>query len=102
MTRIGDDVAGSLHHGRNVDVGSTAAPLTAVRRRLSRGVQLKAAAANSTAVYVGSSSVTAGTAAATDGFPLDPGDALFVPIDSPHKLYLIAASPQQSVCWLAI
>ena len=102
MTRIGDDVAGRFHHGRNSDVDTVAEVLTTVRHRLSRGVQLKAAASNSAAIYVGNSDVTAGIDDATDGFPLEAGDALFLPVDSPHKVYLVAGAPNQALDWLAV
>jgi hypothetical protein len=102
MTRIGDDVAARFHHGRNSDVDTAAEVLTTTRFRLSRGVQLKAGVSNSAVVYVGGSGVTAGTADTTDGFPLGPGDGLFLPVDSPHKVFLIAAAPNQAVHWLAV
>lgn len=102
MTRIGDDVAATFHHGRNSDIDTAAEPLTTTPRRVSRGVQLKAAATNSAVIYVGNQDVTIAAQDATDGFPLEPGDALFLPIDSPHKIFLVAAAPNQSVSWLAV
>lgn len=102
MTRIGDDVAGRFHHGRNGDVDTVAEVLTTQRPRLSRGVQLKAANSNTAVIFVGNSDVTAGTQESTDGFPLEPGEALFLPVDSPHKVYLIASAANQGLYWLAI
>ena len=102
MTRVGDDVAATFHHGRNSDIDTAAEPLTTARPKLSRGVQLKAAASNSATIYVGNDDVTINANDATDGFPLEAGDALFLPVDSPHKIYLIAAAPNQALSWLAI
>ena len=102
MTRVGDDVAATFHHGRNSDIDTTAEPLTIARHRLSRGVQLKAAASNSATIYVGNDDVTINSNDATDGFPLEAGDALFLPVDSPHKVYLIAAAANQALSWLGV
>lgn len=102
MTRIGDDVAGRFYHGRKQNVDAVAVVLTNSRLRLSRGVQLKADANNSATIYVGTSTVTAGTSEATDGFPLEAGEALFLPVDSPHKVFLVAAASGQAIYWLAV
>lgn len=102
MTRVGDDVAATFHHGRNSDIDTVAEPLTTARPHLSRGVQLKASASNSATIYVGNHDVTINANDVTDGFPLEPGDALFLPVDSPHKIYLIAAAVNQSLSWLGV
>lgn len=102
MTRIADETVHALRHGRATGVGTSAVPLTSVDVHLAKGVQLKADEANTGTVFVGGAGVTAGTTPATDGFPLAPGDGLFVPIDRASKLRLIATAASQNVYWLAL
>jgi hypothetical protein len=102
MTRLGDDTVHSFDHGRNGAVGTSAVRLTTASLHAARGVQLKAATTNTGTLYVGNSDVTAGTAEATDGFPLGPGDALFLPIDDPSKVFLIASAASQAVFFIVL
>jgi hypothetical protein len=102
MTRIGDETVHGFRHGRKSAVGTTAVQLTTAAAHQSKGVQLKADAANSGTVYVGNSNVTAGTTDATDGFPLAGGEGLFVPVDDPSKVYVIGSAAGQNVFWFAL
>jgi hypothetical protein len=102
MTRIGDDTVHSFDHARLAGIGATAVRLTTTSLHATRGVQLKAAATNTGTLYVGNSDVTAGTVEATDGFPLTAGEALFVPVDDPSKVYLIGSAAGQAVHYLVI
>lgn len=102
MTRLGDDVVGTFDHGVNNDVDTTAEPLTSVARRATRGVQLKASEANTGTICVGNADVTVGGAEGTEGFPLAAGEGLFLPIDDPSKLYVVADEANQRVHWLVI
>ncbi len=79
-----------------------AVQLVSAASHLTKGVQIKAPETNSGVVYVGASGVTADSADATDGFPLSPGEGLFVPVDDPSKLYVIASAAGQKVFWFAI
>jgi hypothetical protein len=102
MTRIGDDSLTRFDHGRKSSIGTSAVQLTTTSMHAPRGVQIKAALANSGTVYVGNSDVTAGAADATDGFPLAPGEALFVPIDDPSKVYVVGTAAGQVVHFLVV
>ncbi len=102
MTRIGDESLARFDHGRKSAIGTTAVQLTVTSTHAPRGVQLKASVANSGTVYVGNSDVTAGAADATDGFPLGAGEALFVPIDDPSKIYLVGTSAGQIVFFVVV
>jgi len=97
MTRLGDDTVHRFDHGRKSAIGTTAVALVSASRPATRGVQLKAAADNTEAVYVGNSDVTADSADATDGFPLAAGEGLFLAIDDASKVFLRAASGTQKV-----
>ncbi|REJ65640.1 MAG: hypothetical protein DWQ31_17010 [Planctomycetota bacterium] len=98
---IGSDSAPEFFHAAKV-VGTTA-EVIANARPLLRGAQVVAATDNLGVVFVGTSqSVTAGTNDGTDGFPLGPGDGLFVPVDDLAKVWVIADQASQKVFWVAI
>jgi hypothetical protein len=102
MTRIGDDSLNSFDHGRTSSIGTSAVKLTNTSMHAPRGVQIKASLANSGTVYVGNSDVTANAADATDGFPLAAGEALFVSVNDPSKVYVIGSASGQTVFFLVI
>lgn len=102
MTRIGDDVVGSFSHGRKAGIGTSATALTSQSRPASRGVQIKADEDNTGVVYVGNSGLTVLTDEATDGFPLEAGEGLFVPIDDANKVFLISETGGQAVHFLVV
>ena len=103
MTRLGDDVVHQFFHGRKSSVGTSAVQLTSTSTDASRGVLVKAADDNSGTVYVGnSSSVTADSADATDGFPLAAGEAVLVKVNNASRVYLIGSASGQKVFWLVV
>lgn len=102
MTRIGDDTVSRFAHGCRSAIGTSAAPLTTQAYHAARGVQLRAAATNTAAVYVGRSDVTAGGSDATCGYPLEANEGLFLPLSDPRQIHLIAASAGQSIYWLVL
>lgn len=77
--------------------GTTAAPITVAATPCTRGVGLKAAAANSGTIYVGPSDVTAGTTPATDGWPLAAGEEIFLPLADPRTVYAVASAANQQL-----
>jgi hypothetical protein len=86
----------------SLTVGATAVALASSPSVLKRGVQIKAAAANTGKVYVGNSDVTADTAAATDGFELSAGQGLFVPANDLKNVYVIASAAAQKIFYLTL
>ena len=93
--------ADAMDHGSNRDVDQVAEVLTATGFSCQHGVLLKADSANAGIIYVGLSDVTAGSAAATDGFPLAAGDTLFVEVANSNLLYVIASVANQIIYWIA-
>jgi hypothetical protein len=91
----------AFDHGA-VTVGTTAVALASAYTLLNRGVQIKAAAANTGQVYVGNSDVTNGSADATDGFELSARDGLFVPAQDLQGVYVIGSAAGQKVFWLTL
>lgn len=96
-----EQVAESIDHGSNRDVDTAAEALTTTSFVCQHGVLLKADKNNAGTVYVGLSDVTAGSTAATDGFPLDANDVLFIEIANPNLLYVIASEVNQIIYWIA-
>lgn len=85
--------------GAKSSIGATALQLTAASTKCT-GVYVKASNANSGTVYVGIETVTAGSADATDGFPIDATEGVFVTIDDPSKLYVIGSTTGQKVFYM--
>lgn len=99
----GSTAISSFNTGQNSDVDTVAEQITTTSVTASRGVVVKAANANSGTVYVGtSSSVTAGTADATDGFELGAGESILVEVNNANKVWVIASVNNQKVFWLAV
>lgn len=77
------------------------AQLTATNIPCRFGVQVKADDDNSGTIWVGRSSVTAGTTDATDGFKLKAGQGKFFPIRNANLLYGVASATSQIAYWSA-
>ena len=66
------------------------------------GLTVLADSANTATVYVGGSTVTAGTLQATDGIPLAAGSAFTFSIDDANKIYAICATASQKLNLVAM
>jgi len=62
------------------------------------GVHVKAPLTNTDTIYIGSTTLVT---TPTDGFPLEPGESIFIEIDNPNKIYARSASTGQRVTYLA-
>ena len=102
MSRIGDETVASFDHGRKSSIGVSAEQLVTTTLHAAKGIELIAAPTNSGTVYVGNADVTAGSADATDGFPLAPGARLFLPLDDPSKVYLRGSASGQAVYYVVL
>jgi len=93
----------SFDHGAKSGIGATALAITAVDFPCYFGVIVKALAANPDNLYIGSATVTPGTADATDGVFLEPGRPVTIEVSNPNLLYAIAdgAGPNK-LYWVAI
>jgi hypothetical protein len=89
-------------HGSKSGIDGTAGRLVATKTICKRGVQVKAAAANTGKVYVGNSDVTAGSADATDGFELSASQGLFVPAQDASTVYVVGSAGGQKVFWFTV
>ena len=94
--------SGVFQSGQNNDIDTAAEKLTAGGSKCAFGVLVKAHKDNAGIVYVGPKGVTADTVPATDGLPLEAGEAVFIEIDAPYKVYVIASIVNQKAFWLAV
>lgn len=92
----------SFDHGSNLDVDTAAEQVTTTSMAANRGVLITSDPANTGVVYIGNSDVTAGTADATDGIPLNAGEGVFIEINNANKLYAIASAVNQKVFFLVV
>lgn len=91
---------GQNQHGSKT-VGSAAELMTeAQQNQLIKGVLVKAAAANTGTVYIGSANVTADGGDTNTGFPLAASESLFIPTED-LNLWIIGSAAGQKVFWLA-
>ena len=95
-------VSSSFDHGSNLDIDTSAEQITSTSFACKFGVTVKSAVDNTDTVYIGNSDVTAGTTAATDGFPLEPGESITLPVNNSNLLYAIGAAANQKVFWSAV
>jgi len=93
---------GSLDTGSNLDIDTGAEQITSTSYPATVGVLFRADASNSGVVYLGNSDVTAGTAAATDGFPLSAGDGVFLQISNANLVYAIGSANDQKVYFMVV
>lgn len=86
---------------KGASVGTSAAQINSGSVATNLGVQVKASNANTGTVYLGSSSsVTAGTSAATDGYELGAGESVFLPVNNANLIWAIASASSQKVYFL--
>ena len=94
---IGSDVVSSFDHVSNLDIDASAEQITTTSIAATKGVAVKAASTNTGILYIGNSDVTAGTTAATDGFPLSAGESVTIPVNNANLLYAIGSAANQAV-----
>lgn len=79
------------------DLTTTAATISA-SVAIKIGVHVKAPLTNTDTIYIGSNTLVT---TPSDGFPLEPGESIFIEIDNPNKIYARSASTGQKVTYLA-
>ena len=106
LTDIGKEAATSLDFG-HCPVGPTPRRLTAQSSPCLKGVLIRAPGSvdpmpNTACVWVGDARVLASSDEDRGGMPVPPGEALFVPIDDPHRLWVVSTDGDQDVAWMAM
>lgn len=95
-------VSSTLDHGSNLDIDTSAEQITSTSFACKFGVTLKADITNTGIIYIGNSDVTAGTTAATDGFPLSAGETLTLEVTNANIPYAIASANNQKIYWVGV
>jgi len=93
-------VTGTIDHGSNQDIDTSAEQITATSFACKFGLTLRAPITNTSILWIGNSDVTVGGTAATDGMPLYPGDSLFLPVTNSNIPYAIASANNQVIYWI--
>jgi hypothetical protein len=83
-------------------VGTTAVQMHSGSILALTGVTVRSSPSNTAMIYVGPSTVTANTAAATDGIPLKIGESITLAITNINLIYLIATAAAQEVFWVVL
>lgn len=86
-----------FHVGVNSDIDQVAEQLTTISVVARKYVYIKANAGNSGDVYVGRQGVSA-----SNGYPLDAGEKVIIPVDDPSKIWVIGSADNQGVKWVAV
>jgi len=89
-------------HASKGSIGTSAVQITTSTFQCVKGMLIRADPANTGIVYIGQSDVTANSAAATDGLPLEAGDAVMIEVNQVNLVYAIASAAGQKVFWIAV
>ena len=86
------------------EVGLSVIPLvTNESSRGITGIQIYAAGVNTDTVYVGfRDTISADVDDDTDGYAIEPGKAVLLPIKNPNLIYLIAGAASQKIWWIIV
>lgn len=99
---VDDSAVSSFDHGRNADIDTAAEQITTTSMPAKKGVLVRADPDNTGILYLGNSDVTAESAAATDGYPLYAGEAVFIEVNDANKIYAIASANNQACFFLVV
>jgi hypothetical protein len=87
----------SIRSGKKSAI-SGASQLVSITTRLNSGVHVKSATSNTDIVYVGSSALLN---SGTDGYPLEPGESLFIEIGNLSSIYVRSNTGTQVIHYVA-
>lgn len=91
------DVQPDFSHGQNSDIDSGAnEQIVVAPNPAASGVLVKALTSNTGTIYIGGSGVSS-----ANGFPLEAGDSVTIPVDDANKVYAIASIDNQALAWIA-
>jgi len=83
-------------------VGTTAVQMHSGSILAVTGITVRSSPSNTAMIYIGPSTVTANTAAATDGMPLKIGESITLALTNINLIYLIATAAAQEVFWVVL
>ena len=89
--------------GSKTGITTSSAALSTTELHSRRGIQIVADSGNANRVFIGqSSSVTAGTAEATDGYPLAAGESIVLPVTDPNSIFVIGPAGTGKVFFVSV
>lgn len=94
--------SGILRAGKNLNVGAAAARLYPTDVMAAFGVLIKADKDNTDNIWVGGEDLAIAGAIANNGFPLVPGEAIFVEMDDIAVIYIASPTGGQWAWWAAV
>src|SRR5262245_55450725 len=81
---------------RFIQIDQAAVALTVAGIKLTQGVTVKANSGNSGFFYV----VHSAAVSSTNGFELDGGQEIFLPVDDPSGIFIIGSADNQNISWI--
>jgi hypothetical protein len=97
-TKITDIAKPTTLYSGYKDVTNTTSLISSVSIRLKAGVHLKAPTRNTSAVYIGSNALST---SAINGFPLEPGESIYLEIDNLNKIFVVSSNAGQQINYIA-
>lgn len=91
------DLAELFGNGQTTISAANPTKIATADVKVNTGLQMKALSANIDVIYIGHSDVTS-----TTGFPLAPGEGLFIPVDAVSLIYGLAISNNDKIAWLRV
>lgn len=89
--------------GAKTSIGTSAVQLTSSSFKCKKGVLVKAASTNGVnLVYVGDSTVTAGSPDSTSGFELATSEWVLIETTDPSLVYVIGSTTGLAVTWVTV
>ena len=89
--------------GSKNNVGTSAAAIGTASEVAKKGIQIVSDPNNTVVVYIGDDTVTAGSSApSTDGYPLQAGDTVVIPVFHPSEVYAVTASSTATIHFMLI
>lgn len=85
-------------HVGNGTVGTSSQKITALSLKAYKYVKVRADAGNGNDIYVGTSE----NVSASNGFILDAGEEVEIPIDFTDKVWVLGGAADQDYSWLAV
>jgi hypothetical protein len=84
-------------YGQTAISDTTPTLIVAADLECREGVQVKSLIENTDVIYIGESDLDA-----TSGFPLAPGEGLFIPVDKTLDTYALAGVDTEKLAWVVI
>jgi hypothetical protein len=96
--KITENVKPSAVRSGKKSATTSASQLLSTNVKLNSGVHIKSLGSNTDIVYIGSSSLNS---AGTDGYPLEPGESIFIEINNLSNIYVRSVTGTQSIHYVA-